>query len=223
MRSDWEEIERHHQPLLSPREIFGAIVIVGLIAMLIGASRPVVATREPGVAEDHNVQGAGSPSDTTILQGIPTEITLPAASPNRDPAGQGSYVRFYECVVAGQRVLSDNPCGVDAKARTLVVPQPDPAEVARLLQHQQQQQWQAQQQQRARPVITPPSVASTNAGAGYAGDGTPANQAACDNVDRQIELLNARMRQGYGSAEGEWYRSEWHALKTQRHELRCGR
>ena len=140
MRSDWEEIERHNQPLLSPREIFGAIVIVGLIAMLIGASRPAVATRETIVAQERDVQGAGSPSDMTIVPGIPTEITLPHSSPNRDRAGQGSYVRFYECVVAGQRVLSDNPCGVDAKARTLVVPQPDPAEVARLLQQQQHQQ-----------------------------------------------------------------------------------
>ena len=49
------------------------------------------------------------------------------------------------------------------------------------------------------------------------------NEAACRAVDQAIDNLNARMRQGYTSQEGESLRQRWHELKEQRYELGCGR
>jgi hypothetical protein len=93
------------------------------------------------------------------------------------------------------------------------VDQPDPNEVAR----QQQRTWAAQQgsvptvQNPAPRVATPGATAAT------------ANQSACAQVDAEIAALNAQMRQGYTSPQGEQYRERWHALQQRRAELDCGR
>jgi hypothetical protein len=63
------------------------------------------------------------------------QVIEPTRPTNRPPAsapGRQTYVGVYECTVNGQRVVSDQPCGPDAQARTLVVDQPDPVEAARL-------------------------------------------------------------------------------------------
>jgi hypothetical protein len=130
--------------------------------------------------------------------------------------GRESYVGIYECVVDGQRVVSDRPCAADAKSRTLVVDQPDPREVARL----RQQQTQAE-----RPVARVYASHSGTAGEGptISGPAEPSNARACAAVDRAIDNINSRMRAGYGREEGEWLRAEWHRLKRERYSLGCGR
>jgi len=135
----------------------------------------------------------------------------PAARTRRE-----SYVGVYECVVDGQRVVSDRPCAADAKSRTLVVDQPDPSEVARLRQHR------AQVQRPASPGYTSQSVYAGE-GPTIPGSGEPSNARACAAVDRAIDNINSRMRAGYGPEEGEWLRAEWHRLKRERYSLKCGR
>ena len=133
-------------------------------------------------------------------------------------AGRESHVGIYECTVNGHRVVSDRPCGSSAQARTLVVEQPDPRDAAIA----QQRLWQAQQQ--AQQSTSRSDVAPSDSGG--SNDSEPAergNESACAEVDRAIDQLNARMRQGYTSQEGEWLRARWHALEDQRHALRCGR
>jgi len=135
----------------------------------------------------------------------------------RPPArtGRESYVGVYECVVNGQRVVSDRPCAADAKTRTLVIDQPDPREVVR----QREELSRAQQS-----VGGAYPTQSANAGSSLPGAGSSmSNEAACAAVDRAIENLNARMRQRYTAAEGERMRSQWHSLKRERYDLRCGR
>ena len=60
----------------------------------------------------------------------------------------------------------------------------------------------------------------TALGTKYPGE---ARYLACEMVDQAIEHLYARMRQRYGAAEGERRRTQWHELKQQRYELKCGR
>jgi hypothetical protein len=123
----------------------------------------------------------------------------------------------YECVVDGQRMISDRPCGPEAQRRTLVVDQPDPRDVAL----QRQRLWQARQQA-ARNRSATTSVQGGGNTPSIASPASP-NEAACRAVDQAIDNLNARMRQGYTSQEGEYLRQRWHELKEQRYELGCGR
>lgn len=50
---------------------------------------------------------------------------------------------------------------------------------------------------------------------------SPANQAACDSIERQIAYIDAQMRQGYRSQAGETYREQLRVLKQRRHDYRC--
>jgi hypothetical protein len=138
-------------------------------------------------------------------------IPIERSSPPREDARRESHVGVYECVVSGQRVVSDRPCGAGAQARTLIVDQPDPREAARL------RQWKAPQQS-ARAYATPAVSGGTPAVATKS-----ANADACAAVDQAIEALNACMRQAYSSSEGERLRERWHALKERRYSLKCGR
>jgi hypothetical protein len=121
----------------------------------------------------------------------------------------------YECEVNGQRVVSDRPCAPDAQARTLVIDQPDPREVAR-----QRQMTQSAQRSGSTFYANPSGRSSTSRSGSSS---TASNEAACEAVDRAIDNLNARMRQRYGAAEGERLRAQWHDLKQRRYELECGR
>ena len=46
---------------------------------------------------------------------------------------------------------------------------------------------------------------------------------ACTDARQEIEQMNARMRQPYDKAEGEYYRERLRKLSTRLHELKCGR
>ena len=65
------------------------------------------------------------------------------------------------------------------------------------------------------------AAAGSGATAGVVAESS--NAAACATVDQAIDNLNARMRQRYGTAEGERLRAQWHDLKQQRYDLKCGR
>jgi hypothetical protein len=96
-----------------------------------------------------------------------------------------------------------------------VIDQPDPREVAR------QRQMTQSAGRTGNSYYTSSSAGSSTSRSGSTA--TASNEAACEAVDRAIDDLNARMRQRYGAAEGERLRAQWHALKQQRYDLRCGR
>ena len=213
MRGDWEELERRQGASLEGPGKFVALGVVAMVAFLAWtqffgkpresevASPALEATMVPSpVIEPPQVIKAPA----THYQGPPPSLT-----------GRESYVGVYECVVNGQRVVSDRPCAPGAQARTLVIDQPDPREVAR-------QRHMTQSAGRSGSTYyTSPAGGSSTARSGSAA--TASNEAACEAVDRAIDQLNARMRQRYGAAEGERLRAQWHDLKQQRYDLKCGR
>jgi hypothetical protein len=212
MASEWDEIEeRQQRSRESSRWIFGlgAVVALGFLAWTqFFGERHETVTPRPALE--------ASVVPTPVIE--PPRVldrstpTIPRAGPAR--TGRESYVGVYECMVNGQRVVSDRPCAPDAEARTLVVDQPHPRDVAR----SQQQTWQAQR-------AAPNSAQSGNGSSGQAPTtlAIGSNTAACAAIDRAIEDLNARMRQRYGAAEGERLRAQWHDLKQRRYDLKCGR
>jgi hypothetical protein len=210
MRPDWNEVERRSRRSQErPQQLFAisALVALGVLAWTHFAGSTSKTMPQSPVDEAY-VSEAPVPSNAG-----PAPASIERSSPSSQDARRESYVGVYECVVGGQRVVSDQPCGADAQARTLIVDQPDPREAARL----RQQQWRAQQQS-ARSKAT-----STASGGAPAVAAEPANAGACDAVDQAIEALNARMRQAYSSSEGEDLRERWHALKERRYSLKCGR
>jgi hypothetical protein len=213
MRGEWRELEARRQNTESWSGRIVALFSASMVAFLawtqlfgkrneeLVSPMPVVeypVAPEPVIERPQMVQPV-----VPLYQGPPPVRT-----------GRESYVGIYECVVNGQRVVSDRPCGAGAQSRTLVIDQPDPREVVA----QRQRTWQSQQQ--SGRIYSAPVTSGSRS---LSGSAQPSNEAACESVDRAIDLLNARMRQRYSSAEGERLRAQWHALKKQRHDLRCGR
>ena len=152
---------------------------------------------------------------------LPPTVVEAAPEPSAGVSGstvaeRETQVGIYECTKDGQRVVSDRPCGPDAEQRTLSVSQPDPRDAIVA-------------QQRARATLMTAAPAQS---AGAAGSATPAapavadaefaREARCAAIDRAIEGINARMRQGgYGTEEGNWLRGQWHKLKDEWYDLKC--
>ena len=214
MGLEWDELEQRNRRVQeTPQRVLalGVAVAVAFFGWTYFLSEKRDPANPPDALEAEILEmptlkaGKAAEAQASHYQGPPPART-----------GRESYVGIYECVVDGQRVVSDRPCAADAKSRTLVVDQPDPREVARL------RQQQAQVQRPASRGYTPHS--------GYAGEGPTisgsaerSNARACAAVDRAIYNINSRMRAGYGPEEGEWLRAEWHRLKRERYNLRCGR
>jgi len=113
-------------------------------------------------------------------------------------------VRVFECVRGGQRVFSDHSCAPDADVRdidvagmnTYVAPPVRIVEPAALV---------PEPPTRARPSAPPRKASATER----------------DSLQRAIDRLNARMRAGYSSAEGEWLRAQWKKLDDRYRDPRC--
>lgn len=213
MRAEWDEIERHNREAKarSLRLVtLGALAVVAFFAWVNVSGKLHEFTAPEPVPEATIVKPAVIEPPRPVEAPAPHHMDPPPALTGRE-----SYVGIYECVENGQRVISDRPCSSSAQARTLVVDQPDPRDVARL----RQQHWQAQQQSgqtysASRGTSQPQSVRSSSA---------PANEAQCAYLDQQIDQINARMRQKYSSRQGEYLRDQLRALKGRRYDLRCGR
>lgn len=213
MRGDWEELKRRQGASLEGPGKFVALGVAAMLAFLAWTQffdKP----REP---ESPTPVLEASMVPSPVIE-PPQVIEAPASHYQGPPpslTGRESYVGVYECIVNGQRVVSDRPCAPDAQTRTLVVDQPDPREVAR------QRQMTQSARRLGSTYYASPSGGSSTARSGSAV--TASNEAACEAVDRAIDQLNARMRQRYGAAEGERLRAQWHDLKQQRYDLKCGR
>ena len=217
MRGEWRELERRRE---AADAWPGRVVAVFVLAMLGVVGWKRFASEDARATTTAPELEAAITAPPTVERPPVVESPVPLYQ-ERPPtrSGRESYVGVYECTVNGQRVVSDKPCGGDARARTLVIDQPDPREVAR-----QRQMTQSAGRSGSRYYASPPGGSSTSSSMARAGStATASNEAACEAVDRAIENVNARMRQRYGAAEGERLRAQWHAIKQQRYDLKCGR
>ena len=182
-----------------------AIVTFAFLAGWHLASDEAPATRLKGVA---GVAPLPEPSEAGHAA-MPTSPPVSIPRSRKDSTSQ-RYVGVYECSENGQRIVSDRPCGPGATARILAVEPPNapPPSVPTF---------------RSPMPGSSTSVRSTSGTGSGVATASAGNEAACAAVDREIDALNARMRQGYGSQTGKVYRARWHALKERRYDLGCGR
>jgi hypothetical protein len=220
MSKAWREIEEERRDAeQSGGRIFFVILVAGLAFM---AGRYFVSDRS---TPDSPPPAASVVEAPQVLSGQ-QEIEVPRTAVDPAPVvvgpsqveASGRSVGVFECNEGGQKILSDRPCAGDARMREVVIDDPDPYEAAAA----RQRAWAAS----ATPPRVVPSQAQTVAGRASEtamADEPDPNAAQCAWVDRQIEHLNAQMRQGYTSQQGEYYRERWHQLKEQRQALKCGR
>jgi hypothetical protein len=210
MNDEWREFEERRERVRDGSQWIFTLGAVAAIAFLAGAH--FLGKKDGSGSPDGSLEG------TVVEQSevrMPRAIAAPVPT-YREPdarTGGASYVGVYECIVAGQRVVSDRPCGAEAQARTLIVDQPDPTEAAR-----QRQLTRAVQQAANSSRAT---NATRDGGTPVTSAPASSNQAACDSIEQEIDAIDARMRQGYGSQQGERYRDRLRVLKERRYEYRC--
>ena len=208
LRSRQWEPDRAFRPWL-----LAALVVVGTLGALFlwlePAERSTPANVQPGPGEER-VQLPVTPTPTD-------RVALPPMRPDRSaPPPQvlpqsSSGVAIYECRQNGQRVLSDKPCGPDAAARVLdtrelntftevappvaTAPRASPGRVERPA---------------VLPAQRPPVTAQSK-------------EAQCEQIEAWKDRIDAAMRRGYTSRQGERLRAEWHRAKQAYYDAGCGK
>jgi hypothetical protein len=149
-----------------------------------------------------------APAPAPVSQPTTSEIAVQRerfrASASRSP-DQWLIESVFECRQNGVTVFSDHRCGADAEVRAIRAPN---LMVATPLYVNEEST--AAPTQAALPI---PTQGSTSR------DGT------YNEICREIELakdgIDARMRQGYSSGEGEILRERRNSLSSRYHDLRC--
>lgn len=156
-------------------------VVIGLLAaaMFLGFLWLSPREKEAAISEP-----AAANQDSPIAEPLnapSTEAASPSEpeAPLRAPSGTA-----YECLKDGQRVFSDYPCGDSAKTRDVT-----PQNVYVAPSYPQRQ-----------PVAIYNDQRQTRAAESYQEDCTP--------YEDDVRRIDARMRSGYTSAEGEWLREQ---------------
>lgn len=152
-------------------------------------------------------------SAAEIVEEIEHPSTRPAQPDKRREAEavvapSVDVVTVYQCEQNGQKVMSDRPCGPGAVTLTV--------DASRLSTYQPVPAAPVDMDRYRTLVEVPPS-------AGSAGAGPKANASKCAAIQDWIDRINAAMRQGYTSQQGEWLRAEWRRAKEAYYDGQCGR
>ena len=211
---EWSEFERRRTAARDTAgRVFLIVVGLGVVAMAWNYSNRKI---DVALAE---VTGSSVVAETPVAPSAPAASPGPTSQRSllSQPAARPVAVSrqttriVFECVVDGQKVYSDGACGENAIEKHVVVGQPDPENAARNRYLTRQAQYGTYSGTDRSQVNGSRSVATRNV------------NAICAQIDQQVDWINSRMRQGYGSAEGERMRESLRHLKSQRYDLRCGR
>lgn len=120
-----------------------------------------------------------------------------------EPAAQSPIAVAYECWRNGQRILSGRPCGSDAAMRTIAEPNRMDAQDTTQLYRR------------------PAHATSNSRGVSYGTTSSFSESSECAGIEREIDAINARMRQRHTSAAGERFRARLRDLSRARYEAKC--
>jgi hypothetical protein len=183
--------------------VIGAIAIGGL---LWGLSHAGAHGDLRGVFEPHAPNAAPAASPARAASGAAAATNLSTMSVAAVPS-RGTVV--IACTVNGKRVYSDSACGADARPHeiatdrmnTYAPPSIDTTPVAV-----------TSSVVESPPVFVPSEHSRTS---------PQANGAACSAIQREIDAIDARMRQGYLAPEGERLRARRNEAKERFHDFGC--
>jgi len=124
-----------------------------------------------------------------------------AASRPAAPGLNEAIATVYECDSAGQRTFSDRRCSPNARERAIEAPsRMDPQDT---------------------PTLGDPVTVEYSRQFNPGGKGMVDNTSECAATQSEIDAIDARMREGYGSAEGEYLRARRRNLRDRYYDLRC--
>ena len=175
-------------------------VTCGLSIVLVVALH--VAVPPPTAAETRTP--APAPVSQPATREVVGEGETPRGNATRNP-DQWLIESVYECRQNGVTVFSDHRCGADAEVRTIRAPNLMVATPLYL-----------DQESTAAPTEVAPQVST---------QGSRSHDGTHDEICREIELekdrIDARMREGYSSTEGEILRARRNSLSSRYYDLRC--
>lgn len=162
------------------------------------------------MASDHTPHGvraaASVPSTPVPRQPMRTTSGLRSFAPVAD----GAVAQVYECEIQGVRTYSAQPCGPGAQRHVIrpinTYAAPPEAQVEAALTDSSTEE--------------PPEF-PTASGEGLSPELSERRPGLCADIQAQIEQIYARMRQGYGAAEGDALRAELHRLNDEAFEQHC--
>jgi hypothetical protein len=111
----------------------------------------------------------------------------------------------YECNGEDGRVLSDKPCGDDARVREVMQPNLMPGSA---------------NTQSARPSAGDPAKRARTPHASIESSANRSDK-VCASIDAEIDRINARMRHKYSSDQAEVFRRRLRELSDQRWYAKC--
>jgi hypothetical protein len=123
---------------------------------------------------------------------------------NPEAPADARIATVFECRVNGQRIYSDQRCGSNADEHPILGPNRMDAQNTNILSSPAE-------------VLARSRSERTNAREPV----FDATRSECGSIEQQKKSINARMREGYTSSEGEWFRDRLRALDTRYYELRC--
>jgi len=169
------------------------VAVVGALHAFGGSSPSSNSTSSP--------QTALSTSQRAQVEGVAPKLTSHAS-----PEGHADtrIATVFECRANGQRIYSDRRCGPNADEHPILAPNRMDAQDTNILSSPDEvlARSQSERTNAREPVFD-------------------AARSECGSIEQQKNSINARMREGYTSPEGEWYRERLRALDTRYYELRC--
>ena len=154
-----------------------------------------------GLACFLHAEGATSDPPVSSPIGGGQSVTL---EPAPSPASPRRHRAVFVCQESGVPVFADRPCGSTSETRSLVIATPPPGAAA--------------------STTPPPPAASTRPRPAAPNPSTtvaPAPENACAKLQRQLDLLNDRMRAGYSAREAARLWQRWRDTKERLRLSRC--
>jgi hypothetical protein len=173
-------------------------IVVGLAVALVAALHIAIPRPAVSVAAQPPARATSEP---------PIE---PSSSMAEAPltAFQGSarepIALVFECRADGQTIFSDQRCGTQARLRSIQAP------------NSMQIQRNYETVDASTNYSPPPNDRDRQAMSGVSD-----RRAVCDQIEVTKKAIDARMREGYSSGEGELLRERLRKLSSEYYELRC--
>jgi hypothetical protein len=155
--------------------------------------------------------GVSGPRPSNASTDQPTALAHPSGEsppdvrrPSPDRPADGRIATVFECRVNGQHIYSDQRCGSTADERVIHAPNRMAAQDTSIL-------------------STPDAVIarSRSEGGNPETPGASLVQSECAGIEQEKDSINARMRQGYTSFQGEGFRDRLRFLGARYYDRRC--
>ena len=195
------------------RSLLGIAAIVIVPVVLVIALRSAYQSSSQPGGIDRNVFDYTQPKEAAQPTPMPGAAAAPAVQP------QQGVTRVYECRnKSGQVIYSGQPCGADSVAHDVDSRRMNTyiSEAYEVSPSQAQTPVPGKPLRRERTTTAPATPKSSL-------ELTDARKDECAQAQEEIDQINARMRQAYTSAEGEFFRERLRKLGDKQDALKCGR